>query len=121
MLPADVTTRMLETLDERDLMALRPICKDWKQTCETIIRDEIEHDVKHMLNSCRYKCEKVPWKWIVRRNSIQPAVHYKCAYCNATVYALGECRHKHRKLHKIIQDTLVGPAIAVLALLFVFC
>ena len=119
MLPYDIHAYILEKVEyEYYLMALRSVSKDWAQTCEIIIRNRSEHNIKNMLESCRYKCEKVPLKWIVRRNLIRPMVEYRCAYCNGITYALGECKNKHRKRHKIIQDICIGPFVLVCSVLF---
>lgn len=120
MLHHDIFDCIFEKIEhDYHLMSLRQVCKHWKQSCETIIRSEVEDDVRNMLTHCRYKCEKVPLKWIVRRNLITPMVEYKCAYCNATVYSIGECKNKHRKRHKIIQDICIGPFVLVCFILFV--
>ncbi len=119
MFPYDIHTSIIRELsyelDECQLMTLRLVCKEWKENCEYMIRDRNESNVKHMLLSCRYKCDRVPLKWLVIRNKVAKnnikSPEYRCAYCNGIVYQIGECKNKHRKPYKIAQQILIGPVI----------
>jgi hypothetical protein len=111
MLPDDIYTCILNDIDECHLMTLRTVCKEWKKYCENMIRNRNESDIRHMLLACRYKCNRVPLKWLIRRNTIHRNPEYRCAYCNGIVYQIGECKNKHRSPYKIAQQILAGPMI----------
>ena len=114
----DIYFHILGFLDINDLMDCRSVRKEWAHIAEQIIRITYEKKVSCLLNACRFKCNKVPLKWLIRyhMNQNHPVI-YKCAYCGGPTYEIGECKNKHWRKNEIRKKIFFGPSLSLFIIL----
>ncbi len=106
-------------MDVCDIMKCRSVQKDWKDLCEQVMRMKYEKDVSRMIEACRYRCPKIPLKWLVgytRGFRVKPIV-YKCASCGRPIYGIGECKSKHWGKGEVLKKICAGPILSLFFLL----
>jgi len=113
----DIFFHLLGFCDVVHLMRCRIVNKDWSEMCEKLIRMKYEKSVSYFIEACRYKCHKIPLKWLVRYQMKEVKMmhpRYKCAYCGRPIFKVGVCEYKHWNRVKLLKKIFSGPSFCLI-------